>query len=161
MTAPIYIGIDPATSCGWAVLDASGARVESGVWRLATKRHEGAGMRYERLRVHTEALLRRHRGDGPVLLAFEEVRRYAGTSAAHVYGGIVAIIMAECERQGVPYSSIPVGQAKQVATGKGRASKDEMVAAALDRWSVEVETDDEADALWIAETLRLDMGGVA
>ena len=43
-----YIGIDPGSSCGWAVLDEDGKRVASGTWDLKPKRHQGAGMRYVR-----------------------------------------------------------------------------------------------------------------
>lgn len=41
------LGIDPGTSCGWAILD-DGGRVASGVWDLSPKRFEGGGMRYIR-----------------------------------------------------------------------------------------------------------------
>jgi hypothetical protein len=46
----MYLGIDPGTSCGWALLDASGQRVGSGAWDLRPHRHEGGGMRYLRAR---------------------------------------------------------------------------------------------------------------
>ena len=92
-------------------------------------------------------------------LAYEEVRRHAGTDAAHVYGGIVAQVSAECEEVGVPYEAIPVGTVKKAATGNGSASKESMVGAANARWGIEVETDDEADALWIADSLRTSLVG--
>src|SRR5687767_6031736 len=87
------LGIDPGTHCGWALRHGEG-RVDSGVWNLAPKRFEGGGMRWVRLRTHLRELLGASR---PAILAYEEVRRHAGTTAAHIYGGIVAVIQEECE----------------------------------------------------------------
>ena len=157
MTRPI-IGIDPGTSCGWAVLDADGNRVASGAWDLRSRRHEGGGMRYVRCRRYLSELLDAY---PDALVAYEEVRRHAGMDAAHVYGGIISHVAAICEERGVPYQSIPVGTIKKLATGKGNAGKPAMVAAAVEQWGHKTETDDEADALGCAETLRESVGAVA
>ena len=146
-----HIGIDPGTSCGWAVLDEHGARIDSGAWDLSTKAHEGGGMRYLRARRHLCDLLDRY---PRATVGYELVRRHAGTSAAHVYGGLVAHLQAVCEEREVPYAGLPVGSVKRHATGHGAASKTAMRAAASRRWGVACQTDDEADALWIADTLR-------
>ena len=139
------LGIDPGTSCGWAVLS-KGEHVASGVWDLKPRRHEGGGMRYLRLDAYLREALS---GVGAVYI--EEVRRHAGTSAAHVYGGILATVQKRCEAQGIPYASIPVGTVKKAATGRGNASKALMIAAAQKEWpTVEIEDDNHADALWIA-----------
>ena len=145
-----YIGIDPATACGWAVLAADGSRLASGVWNLASRRHEGGGMRYVRARTALLALLDAY---PDAVLGYEEVARHAGTTAAHVYGGLVAVITSVCEERGVPYSGQPVGSVKRQATGKGTASKEAMIGAALARWGA-VDDDNEADALWVADLLR-------
>ena len=149
------IGIDPGTACGWAILDSNGNRIASGTWDLRPRRHEGGGMRYLRARQYVEALLATPAGVRA--LAYEEVRRHAGTDAAHVYGGIVAMIAAVCEERKTPYMAIPVGTVKKHATGKGNASKDEMVAAATARWTHATVDDNEADALWIASALRAEL----
>lgn len=142
------IGIDPGTSCGWAVLDTRAGRVASGAWDLKPKRHEGGGMRYLRVRNYLRQLL----AESPDALVYEEVRRHAGTTAAHVYGGIVATIQTLLEEHGIPYMAIPVGTIKKHATGNGSASKAAMISAANERWHTRVSTDDEADALWCAQT---------
>lgn len=149
-----YIGIDPGTNCGWAVLADDGTRIASGVWDMSSGRHEGGGMRYLRARRHMWDLLNSRLGD--VVVAYEEVSRHRGVAAAHVYGGIVAQVTAVCEERGVAYSGRPVGSVKKHATGKGNASKGAMVYAAIARWGG-TPTDDEADALWIADHLRLEM----
>jgi Holliday junction resolvasome RuvABC endonuclease subunit len=127
-----------------------GKRLASGVWNLKPSRHEGGGMRFVRLRRYLCELLDANAGE--VLLGYEEVRRHAGTDAAHIYGGIVAVVQSVCEERTIPYQGVPVGTIKRLATGKGNADKTAMVAAAVVRfWPV---TDDnEADALWCAAAL--------
>lgn len=150
----VVIGIDPGTACGWAVLDmATGDRVASGTWDLSARRHEGGGMRFVRARRLVDELLLSY---NKVVLVYEEVRRHAGTDAAHVYGGLIATFAATCEEQTVPYTGIPVGTVKKTATGKGNAPKGLMVEAARERWGhpLRLADDNEADALWIAETWR-------
>lgn len=147
------LGIDPGTKCGWAVLD-DGKVVASGVWRLSPKRHEGGGMRYVRLRIYLDEIAALK----IKAAAYEEVRRHMGVDAAHVYGGIVAVLQSWCEDNKVPYQAIPVGTVKKHATGKGNAGKPAMVAAARERFGVEPETDDEADALFIADMFSKALG---
>jgi len=81
---------------------------------------------------------------------FEEVRRHAGTDAAHVYGGLLATLTAWCEEADIPYMGVPVGAIKKHACGKGNADKLAMIAAAQTRgWNPA--DDNEADALWILD----------
>lgn len=147
MTAPVTIGIDPGTRCGWAILRGDGTRIQSGTWDLSPRRHEGGGMRYLRVRDHLVEMLAQFRVER---LAYEEVRRHAGTDAAHVYGGIVAMIAAVCEERAVPYVGAPVGTVKKLATGKGNADKDAMVSAAKALFGCMPGDDNEADALFVA-----------
>lgn len=151
-----YIGIDPGTHCGYALLDESGACLASGTWDLAARRHEGGGMRFVRLERYLLDLLPEGAG---ARLAYEEVRRHRGVDAAHVYGGIVAVIAKVCEQAEVPYMGIPVGTVKKLATGKGNADKQAMHDAAGKRWPEQVVDFDGADALWISEALRQELSG--
>jgi len=151
------LAIDPGTACGWAVRH-SAQTVDSGVWDLTAKRHEGGGMRFLRCRVAFREALVAFRPD---VVVYEEVRRHMGVDAAHVYGGIIAIIASECEAQEpkIPYRGIPVGTVKKHATGKGNADKDAMIAAAVKRWAGFVPADDnEADARWIADAGAKELG---
>lgn len=143
------LGLDPGTRCGWAYR-AGDRLVGSGVWDLSGSRHEGGGMRFRRLSVALKEVL--HALGEPDVLVYELVRRHLGTDAAHIYGGIIAVVTELCEARGINYYGIPVGTVKKLATGKGNASKDQMRAAAAERWSGGVIIDDNhADALWIAE----------
>ena len=86
---------------------------------------------------------------------FEEVRRHAGVDAAHAYGGFMAHLTAWCEHHQIPYQGVPVGTIKKHATGKGNASKDQMIGAVRLRGHAPAD-DNEADAIallhWAIET---------
>jgi Holliday junction resolvasome RuvABC endonuclease subunit len=169
------LALDLGTKCGWAVFDAQGIRLASGTWTLQSdrqRRFEGAGMKWLRLRGYLSSAvaltglnLRTHAGPVPLRIVIEEVRRHMGVDAAHAYGGALAVVSAWCEEHGVPYEAFPVGTIKKHATGKGNASKSQMVEAAQKRWpGVELSGDDEADALWIGDLAtqdlkRADVGG--
>ncbi|OQA29935.1 MAG: hypothetical protein BWY59_00027 [Verrucomicrobia bacterium ADurb.Bin345] len=147
------LALDLGTITGWAAcID---GRVQSGTWTFRPSRYEGGGMRYVRFRhqvAEAHALL------GPFdAIYFEEVRRHAGTDAAHVYGGLLATLTAWCEESHVPYQGVPVATIKRHGTGKGNADKTAMIAAAVNRgWNP---TDDnEADALWILDWARNQYG---
>ncbi|HNT86491.1 MAG TPA: hypothetical protein PKL84_01380 [Candidatus Hydrogenedentes bacterium] len=147
------LALDLGTVTGWAAcID---GRVQSGTWTFRPSRYEGGGMRYVRFRhqvAEAHALL------GPFdAVYFEEVRRHAGTDAAHVYGGLLATLTAWCEELRVPYQGVPVATIKRHATGKGNADKSAMIAAAVNRgWNPM--DDNEADALWILDWARNQYG---
>lgn len=171
----MVLGIDLGTSCGWAILDPRGQRIASGTWDLSSRRHEGGGMRFLRFRALVIELITRMASSGTPLQAvgYEEVVRHIGTDAAHVYGGLLAMLSAVLEERGVPYRGIPVATVKRRATGTGNADKVAMVRAANSRFGtkltvrtatkkgqlVEVtDDDDEADALWVAQALGAELG---
>lgn len=146
------LAIDPGLSCGWAVIRRVGGIVASGVWDLRGNRFEGAGMRFIRLSGLLNSV---NNAVSPDMVAYEEVRRHQGVDAAHCYGGIIATIQGWCEENKIPYTGVPVQQAKKLATGKGNADKDAMRAAAIREWPELASlgdkfTHDEADARWIA-----------
>lgn len=88
---------------------------------------------------------------------FEEVRRHRGTTAAHVYGGLLGVLTSWCEDREIPYQGIPVGTIKRQATGRGNVDKDQMIAAA-NKAGIVTTSSDEADAYWIlVHVLKRDM----
>lgn len=93
------------------------------------------------------------------LIHFEEVRRHAGTDAAHLYGGFLAHLSAWCELKHIPYQGVPVGTIKRHATGKGNAGKDAVIAAMRSK-GFNPEDDNEADALAILTWAIDTHGGV-
>lgn len=150
------LGIDPGSKCGWC-LRYDPARIDAGTWDLAPRRLEGAGMRFVRLRSYLTEVLDRARPD---VVAFEQVRRHMGVDAAHIYGGITAVVMEECEARSIPYQGVHVQDVKKLATGKGNADKAAMIAAANERWHLQLgpKEENEADARWIAEAAAVELG---
>ena len=155
----MILAIDPGASCGWCVRD--GEHIHgSGTWDLGVQRNEGGGMRYLRLRTF---MLEIHEATPLKLIAYEEVRNHTSRNlatkkitfnvdAAHAYGGYQGEILKFSEEYGVPATAFPVGTIKKKATGKGNANKEKMLAAAQERWpQLNVDSFDQADALWISE----------
>ena len=150
------LALDLGTSTGFALQTADGAIV-SGTVSFKPSRYDGSGIRYLRFRGWLDRLVTDVGGVGAV--HFEEVRRHAGTDAAHVYGGLLATLTAWCEQHAIAYQGVPVGTIKRFATGKGNADKAAMLAAMRTRGFSPAD-DNEADALaillWAIET----QGGV-
>jgi len=145
------LALDLGTQTGWALASRDGS-ITSGSQSFKPQRFEGGGMRFLRFKrwlsdVYAAATIH--------AVYFEEVRRHAGVDAAHAYGGFLAHLTAWCEHHNIPCQGVPVGTIKRHATGKGNASKPELVAAANRRGHAPVD-DNEADALailyWAIET---------
>ena len=142
------LALDLGTKTGWALYVGPGA-IFSGAWDLKPSRFSGGGMRFVRF---VGFLTELHKSVGYDRVVFEEVRRHMSTDAAHVYGGLMATLTMFCEDKGLPYEGVPVGTIKKSWTGKGNASKAEMVAEAKKR-GFYPQSEDEADALAILHTV--------
>ena len=152
MPSPI-LALDLGTTTGWA-LRGAGGMITSGSASFQPGRFEGGGMRFLRFTRWLDDLA----SYGPIAgIWFEEVRRHVGTDAAHVYGGLMATLTAWAELRAIPYEGVPVGSIKKHATGKGNASKAEMIESAKARGFRPVD-DNEADAIailhWAMEARR-------
>jgi Holliday junction resolvasome RuvABC endonuclease subunit len=149
------LALDPGTRCGWAIRDQSGAYV-SGVIDCRPGRHDSPAMRWIKLRKTLLELLDAYPNVG--LVVYEDVRRHAGTDAAHIYGGMVAHIQALCHERNLLHTAIGVGIVKKRATGKGNADKAAMLTAARAKWPGHpFEDDNEADARHIAEAALVEL----
>ena len=140
---PVILALDLGTTTGWALRPADG-RVVSGTVSFRPGRFDGGGMRYLRF---ANWLTELERLSGPITaIWYEEVRRHAGTDAAHVFGGLMATLTAWAERRGVPYEGVPVGTWKRNLCGKGNATKEAVIEAVKARGFAPAD-DNEADAL--------------
>lgn len=135
----IILALDLGITTGWALSHLTDG-VVSGSFRCTGK----DGHRY----LNFVNLLNNLNGlaAGTDAVYYEQVRRHAGTDAAHVYGGFQAHLQAWCARSGVPVWGVSVGTIKKHATGRGWASKQAMIAAAV-RAGHKPKDDNEADAL--------------
>ena len=92
-------------------------------------------------------------GTHPTEVYFEEVKRHLGTNAAHVYGGFLATLTAWCEKESIPYQGVGISTIKRHATGKGNASKQEVIDAVKAK-GYSPHDDNEADAIALLECVR-------
>ena len=126
------LALDLGSTTGFALrLD---GRLQSGAKDFKPGRHEGAGMQFVRFRGWLAEL---HANSGGLkAIYYEEVRRHLGTDASHVYGAFWGTLTAFCQeqKQRIPFRGIPVGTIKKFASGKGNASKEDMVAAVSEKW---------------------------
>ncbi|MBF0417966.1 MAG: hypothetical protein HQL86_06940 [Magnetococcales bacterium] len=139
----VILALDLATKTGWATGQRGLGVVASGTQSFVQRRYDGGGMLYLRFRKWLDDMSRlvtiRE-------IHYEEVRRHMGVDAAHVYGGIMATLTSWCEEHEIPYRATPVATIKKHATGKGNASKGDVIAAMQAKGHTPGD-DNEADAL--------------
>ena len=150
MNTMTIFALDLGTQTGWALTSRDGS-ITSGSQSFKPQRFEGGGMRFLRFKRWLTDI--KQCNDGIDQVVFEEVRRHVGVDAAHAYGGFMGQLTAWCEHHQIPYQGIPVGTIKKHATGKGNASKDEMVASVRARGHAPTD-DNEADAIAVLDLAR-------
>ena len=137
--------LDLGSKMGWALHQADGT-ITSGTVEFKPGRFEGGGMRFLRFNHWLDEV--RRFTDSIDAIWFEEVRRHCGVDASHCYGGFLGTLTAWAEQQEIPYRGVPVGTIKKHATGKGNASKAEVIEA-MRRKGHNPADDNAADALAI------------
>ncbi|MBF0153235.1 MAG: hypothetical protein HQL64_05795 [Magnetococcales bacterium] len=140
-----FLALDLGSKTGWALRQADGT-ITSGVMEFRPGRFEGGGMAFVRFKHWLDEILLF--AEPLTAVFFEEVRAHAGVTAAHVYGGFLAHLTAWAEQHQLPYQGVPVGTIKRHATGKGNASKAEVMEA-MRRKGHHPADDNAADALAI------------
>ncbi len=145
------LALDLGTNTGWALFQQNkinaGYQVFSGTINLKNDRFQGGGMRFLRFRNWLDDI---NDSEAITSVYFEEVRRHIGTDAAHVYGGFLATLTSWCEDRSLPYQGVPVSHIKLHATGKGNASKQEVIKA-MEAIGYRPQNDNESDALALLE----------
>ena len=135
----LLLALDLGLHCGWAC-GYTDDNPASGVWRLdkaPPRKHPGA--RFRSLNVELMMVY-------PEVIAYEDVRRHMGTTAAHVYGGWLAIIQSFACTHNIELLPLGVTEIKKHATGHGDASKPEVMQA-MRALGHDPQTEDESDAL--------------
>lgn len=136
------LAIDLGTHVGWAAV-LEDDRIEHGA--VEFKRGRTGGARYLKFSRWLDGL---HRRNPVAAVTYEDVRNHKGITAAHVYGGMEAILLAWAEIHGIPITAVGVGVWKKALGIKGNAGKPQ-VAAAIKRRGFAPATQDAADALGI------------
>lgn len=75
--------------------------------------------------------------------------RSGGTTHSHALGELGGVIRLDLYDRGIPHVDIPPATLKKYATGKGNASKAEILAAAIRRLGYPGADHNEADAMWL------------
>lgn len=145
--AGAILALDLGTTTGFAILRVDG-RVESGEENFAPRKGEGAGMRYVRFCAWLVDLKQSH----PDIAAihYEDVKHHGPGQvyAAHVYGGLLAMVQSFGEHHRIPYHGHNVATVKSRFAGHGNASKGDMVEQCR-ALGFRPEGDNEADAIAI------------
>lgn len=139
------LSLDLATNTGWA-MNENGWKV-SGVQMFDVKRGESPGMRFLRCRSWLNELLTLK---GKIDAIVYEQAHHRGGSATAVGVGLVTTVQAFAAEHNIELMAVHTGTLKKFATGKGNASKEEMIAAAQSKgW--DPKDDNEADAQMLLE----------
>lgn len=142
------LAIDQASNCGWCTAHASG------VWNFNTRKDESAGMKLLRFRAKLKEVCELEQIN---LIAYERVAGFHKNAIIHA-SKMVAIIEAFCEENNIDYKAVSATEVKKFATGKGNAKKDDMIASAKLKLGYTGNDDNEADAIWIYQLLKNELG---
>lgn len=147
-----YLALDLGTKCGVAYNFGEKKTLAIGHthWTLQGPKGEyaniGSTSYGARFRRFTKCLDYHHKIIPIEHILYEEVHAHAGTRAAHIYGGFLAVLAEWADEHSVPMTGVGVGTVKRRITGKGNASKQAVMAACVAR-RYAPKTFDEADAL--------------
>lgn len=147
----VVIGLDPADRFAYSVLDVSdGHVIEYGTWSFRPGRGESFGMRFVKARrIIRELITTQCMKQNAIALVMYEQQFHRGGYASSVAKGYETIILALCAENKINHKSIPPATLKKHATGMGRCSKADMIAACIHRLAIKPANDDEADAIWL------------
>lgn len=152
--APVVVGLDLSlTSTGFALIEANGyIHVDT----VRSKGSTGDSLRQRHARLHD--LAARIVDQVPTVSHVAvETPAYGGTSGSHHdRSGLWWLVIDKLHQRGSRrIIEIPPTSAKKYATGKGSASKAEVLTHVIRRYSeVEFDNDNEADALVLAAMYR-------
>lgn len=123
-----YIGVDLGTVCGISVVESINCNIciiKCDSVNLKNRKNDQDMMRYINFRNLLRTYFEQYKTIDCVY--YEHVKSHKGTFAAHVYGGLQAVLMMECFEYKIKCCGIAVGSIKKFATGNGRASKENML----------------------------------
>lgn len=97
-------------------------------------------------------------GWGVPELVLIEGYAHGRSNQAHQLGELGGVLRHQFYRLGVPIVEVPPSTRAKIATGKGNAGKEEVLASAIRRLGYEGHSPDEADALWILQCALVHYG---
>ncbi|WOB75914.1 hypothetical protein [Achromobacter xylosoxidans] len=138
------LALDLGTKLGWA-LQMRDRPITHGTESFAPRKSWSPGQRWQRFRTFLHEVVAHNNVH---VIAYEDVKRHAGTDAAHAYGAFLALTELVADSHRARLVPVGVGTIKKHWTGKGNADKAAMEAQARAR-GFRPESDNDADALAI------------
>lgn len=132
------LALDIASLTGWCLNNNI-----YGTWDLKTRKDESMGMKLIRFKSKLKEI---HAAEDLDLIVYERPAGRHANSIIH-QAKLIAILEEFCENTGIAYSASSASEIKKFATGKGNASKDEMIKAAKNKYGYYGNDDNEADAI--------------
>lgn len=136
------LALDMATLTGWAINFKKGG---SGVMKFDVPRGASPGTRYLRM---TKWLVKTIQ-ENDIDLVVYELPHQRGGAATEIALGFAATVQQVCAYLLIEHYAVRADAIKIFATGKGNASKEEMVLQSASKLGIVPEDDNHADALWI------------
>jgi len=143
-----FLTLDCATETGWALF-VDDKYVESGVQSFKKKRSESNGFMFLKFRAWVNELILTTKPD---VIGYE-MAHFRGGAATEICVGLQSRVQEAAAEVSTPYKGLTTSQVKVALTGKGRASKEAMIAAAEAFIGHPVASDDEADAIAVGLAL--------
>lgn len=120
------IGIDPGLAdTGIGIVRGSGLSVDAYAYgTISTSKNDTVGCRLEKIYTQINQVLNDEKPDLMVLEDVFSLEKYPQSGI--VLGKVCGVLLLVGRQNGVPISEIPVRQAKQILTGNGKATKDQL-----------------------------------
>jgi Holliday junction resolvasome RuvABC endonuclease subunit len=139
------LSLDIASTTGWAL-----SETLYGTWDFKTRKDESIGMKLIRFE---SKLTEIHSLKNLDLIIYERPAGRHANSIIH-QAKLIAILEKFCEENKIDYAAFSATEIKKHATGKGNASKPDMIKAAKKAFGYDGEDDNEADALWMLDLFK-------
>ncbi|WP_319526344.1 crossover junction endodeoxyribonuclease RuvC [uncultured Desulfosarcina sp.] len=120
------LGIDPGLAdTGIGIVSGSGLDVcEYAYGNISTSKKEPVPHRLERIYTKICRVLADEKPDLMVLEDVFSLEKYPQSGI--VLGKVCGVLLLACNQSGIPLTEVPVRQAKQILTGNGKASKEQL-----------------------------------
>lgn len=142
------LSLDIASLTGWA-LDTQ----VYGTWDFKTLKDESMGMKLIRFKAKLKEV---HEVEKLDIIIYERPAGKHANSMIH-QAKLIGVVEKFCEDNGIDYKAYSASEIKKFATGKGTASKTEMIKAAKTKYGYTGNDDNEADAIHMRELFRKEL----
>ena len=150
------LALDCATKTGWAWIDTEQREPISGVESFTKKRGDSNGMMFLRFNGWLD---REWANDSskPKAVYYERAH-HRGGAATEIAVGLSTRVQEWCAKHNIECCAVHTSKLKKHVTGKGNASKAEVMQWFADTYDREPEDDNEADAMALLHYAMMDLG---